>query len=404
MRVRNLRDPIHGNILLEDWAIDLLDTPAVQRLRRIRQLGTAYLVYPGANHTRFEHSLGAYKLAQDATRALRLDESEARPVQAAALLHDVGHGPMSHLFEEALGPEHPHHEEFSRDLVQWSSIADRLKRAGIEPHRVASLIDGQGEYGRIVSGDIDVDRMDYLVRDAHYTGLRVSVDPERLLAVMELREGHFVVREEGLTAAEALLVARFLMYPAVYFHHTCRAGETMLVAAIRAWRAEGARPEDLRLLDDAGLLSALKAGPALARDVAERIEERRLFKRAFEGTHRAAESDAFLEGLLRDPQEARRVERELAAACALDPGYVLIDVPPQPLPGEVEARLLRKDGAIVPLREASTLIRSLLEAQRDHWRFWVFAPKESRERVATEFLRLLEPKSVKGSARIAPSP
>jgi HD superfamily phosphohydrolase len=401
--VQSLRDSIHRNINLDDWALSLIDAREMQRLRRVRQLGTANLVYPGANHTRFEHALGAHKLAQDASRALGLDPDAAKHVQAAALLHDVGHGPFSHLFEEV---QHgPKHEEFSADLIQWSGLNDLLQKASLDPKRVVQLILGKGEHGRIVSGDIDVDRMDYLIRDAHYTGLRVSVDPERLLAVMTLRDGAFLVREEGLTACESLLVARFLMYPSVYFHHTCRAGESMMIAAIRELLANGTDYDALRVMDDVELISSLKAGTRFSRDVAERLDERRLYKRAFEGTHARVQADAALGRLVRDGKERERVQREVADACGLTDGQVLVDVPPTPLAREVEAKVLTKDERVVGLRDASTLVRTLVAAQMDHWKFWVFAPRESLEKVSKEFARIAtSPQKVKQSPSIAANP
>lgn len=401
--MQSLRDSIHRNILLEDWAVGLIDSREMQRLRRVRQLGTAYLVYPGANHTRFEHALGAHKLAQDATRALGIEADAARHVQAAALLHDVGHGPFSHLFEEVQSGRK--HEEFSAELIQWSGLNDLLKRGGLDPRRVADLLLGRGEHGRIVSGDIDVDRMDYLVRDAHYTGLRVSVDPERLLATMALQGKEFLVREEGVTAAESLLVARFLMYPSVYFHHTCRAGESMIIAAVQELIEAGASYDELRIMDDAELVSALKSGSRYSREIAERIDERRLFKRAFEGGHAMVQASPVLSALVRDRRERERIQKEVADAAGLTDGYVIIDVPPAPLAAEVEAKVLAKDGRVLPLREASTLVRTLLSAQLDHWKCWVFAPRESQELVAREFARITNlSQKVKPSASMAANP
>lgn len=393
--MQSLRDSLYRNISLEDWALQLVDGREMQRLRRIRQLGTAYLVYPGANHTRFEHALGAHKLAQDATRALGLPPEDARHVQAAALLHDVGHGPFSHLFEE-VRPGRTH-EEFSVDLVQWSGLNDLLKQSGLDPKRVARLIQGRGEHGRIVSGDLDVDRMDYLVRDAHYTGVRVSVDPERLLSVMALHNDDFLVREEGVTACESLLVARFLMYPSVYYHHTCRSAQTMVVSAIRDLVESGVPYDEVRVMDDAELLSALKSGTRYAREIAQRVDERRLFKRAFEGTHKRVQGDPFLERLVQESKERERIRRELADLAGLDDGSLLIDVPPRPMPREVEAKVLTKDERVVPLREASTLVRTLVAAQMDHWKFWVFAPQESLEIVEREFQKMLG-----GAQRVKP--
>jgi uncharacterized protein len=403
--VQALRDPIHRSIPLEPWAAELIDAREMQRLRRVRQLGTAYLVYPGANHSRFEHALGAHKLAQDASRIFGLGADDARPLQAAALLHDVGHGPMSHLFEEVDPRAATHHEEYGADLVRWSGLADRLRGAGIEPHRVAELVLGHGTHARLVSGDIDVDRMDYLVRDAHYTGLPVSVDPQRILQTLALREGDVVVRQEGVTAVEQLLLTRFLMYPAVYFHHTCRAAEAMIVAGIRRIVADGARLQDLRVLDDAQLLAALEAEGGLARDLALRVNERRLYKRAIEGTRAQLEADPALRAQLESPEGRARLEADLTDDAGLATGQVLLDVPRLPLVREVDARVELKSGRVVPLREASTLVRHLLAAQTDHWRYWVFAPKEAVDRVRDAYARRTEPSAHRADPKnVKPSP
>ncbi len=396
--VQALRDPLHRTIALEDWAVDLIDAREMQRLRRIRQLGTAHLVYPGANHTRFEHSLGACKLAQDVGRVFGLETGEARALQAAALLHDVGHGPMSHLFEEAVAPHH-RHEQYGVDLIRWSGLADRLRSAGVDPKKVAGLIQGQGANAALVTGDIDVDRMDYLVRDAYYTGLRVSVDPERILQTLTFQDGRLLVREEGVTAVEALLLARFLMYPAVYFHHACRAAEAMVVAAVQRVVADGAPVADLRDLDDAGLLRTLDDAAGFAQDVATRIDERRLYKRAYEGTHATVAANPFLQELVSEPRHRRDVEAEIAAEAHVEASHVLVDAPRPPLAREVQAGVLRKEGDVVPLTQLSTLVRNLLNAQMDHWRFWVFAPKDSLSAVHAAFERRLEAKSVKPSPR-----
>lgn len=403
--MQTLRDPLHRHIPLEPWAVGVIDTPQVQRLRRIRQLGTAHLVYPGANHTRFEHGLGAHKLAQDATRSFGLDPDDARTVQAAALLHDVGHGPLSHLFEEAMEAEKVHHEELSVALIRDSTIAERLEEGGIDPHRVADLVAGRGHHARLVAGDIDVDRMDYLLRDAYYTGLRVGVDPERLLDTLALEDGHVVVREEGITAVEALLVARFLMYPMVYFHHTVRASEAMLMSATRRVVADGAATvADLRLLDDAQFFGLLAALGGYTADIAERIQERRLFKRAWEGTFADVEAHPLLSRASTDAGARTRIENELAQGAGLEEGQVLIDAPRLTMAREVEARVLQRDGSLVPLKQRSTLTRNLAEAQRDHWRAWVFAPRERLDEVSAALAQTMEPKRVKHGPGFEPRP
>ncbi|OYV11917.1 MAG: metal dependent phosphohydrolase, partial [Methanosaeta sp. NSM2] len=160
---------MHGYVKLEGIALQLADTPQMQRLRWIKQLGLASLVYPGANHTRFEHSLGAYHLAGLLADHLGLEEVDRMTVCAAALLHDVGHGPLSHATEAALTPYLRKEHESIIDLLKKGDLSRILESYGLQAPDIQAAINGAG-LGQIVSGEIDVDRMDYLIRDAHYTG------------------------------------------------------------------------------------------------------------------------------------------------------------------------------------------------------------------------------------------
>lgn len=380
-----VRDPIHGSIALDDWAVPLVDAPVVQRLRRIHQLGTAHLVYPGAHHRRFEHSLGAHHVAGQLAASMRLESADARTVRAAALLHDVGHGPFSHAFEELLKENGRRHEEMSVDLVRWGPLADLLRQAGIDPVAVADCIAGTGRLAPVVSGTLDADRMDYLLRDAHYTGVRSSVDVERLVGTVEWLDGRVVLQESGLLAAEGLLTTRFLMYPAVYLHRTVRASESMLLAAVRAAIAEGKeRLVDLERETDDGLLHRLRAAGGAAAELVQRLDERRLYKRAHEGG--AGDANATVRKLQSDARACRRAESEIAAAARVPAHHVLVDVPQPPKFREAGLQVHGAAG-LRPLTEASRLVKVLQEARMDHWRFWVFSPKNEREQVAAAAAR-----------------
>lgn len=262
----SVRDPIHGSIVLDDWVVPIIDHAEFQRLRRVGQLGTAHLVYPGAHHSRFEHSLGAYHVAGEIADALGLDELEQKTVRAGALLHDVGHGPFSHAFEELFEAGGERHEDMSVDLVRWGPLGDLLRQGGLDPGEVSELVLGRGDLAKLVSGPIDADRMDYLLRDAHYTGVRSSVDPDRLMRVLTRHDEHGVVlRESGILSAESLLAMRFLMYPAVYLHHTVRASESMLQAAIMAAvDQEAFKLRDVNRETDEGLLARCRAAGGVA--------------------------------------------------------------------------------------------------------------------------------------------
>ncbi|HET7790198.1 MAG TPA: HD domain-containing protein, partial [Gemmatimonadales bacterium] len=181
-----VRDPLWNNIRLEPDALALVDTPGVQRLRYVRQLGHAFLVYPGATHSRFEHALGAYHLARRAVAQLDdvaggVDPAEARTVRLAALLHDIGHYPFSHALEEA---GLPNHERLARRHLAEEPLAGALERLGEKPERLLSLIDGtaRSPLAGLVSGSLDVDKLDYLSRDALMCGVPYGeIDVDRLL-------------------------------------------------------------------------------------------------------------------------------------------------------------------------------------------------------------------------------
>jgi HD superfamily phosphohydrolase len=261
-----LRDPVHGLVSFEskeEHIIErLLATPQVQRLRRIRQLGFTSLAYPGADHTRFSHSLGAAHVMTRFVRRLRdlhhelpadqrLDEDRAREALAAALLHDLGHGPFSHLFESAL-PDAPAHETWTvRLLLDPDSdvhrvLADYDRQL---PARVADLV--QGKHGleylaHAVSGTFDVDRCDYLLRDAHFTGVGYGrFDLDWLLRSLRLGvprdPAHApplaIDGPKGLPAIESFVLARLFMFQQVYFHKASRASEWMLSRVLNRVRS-----------------------------------------------------------------------------------------------------------------------------------------------------------------------
>ena len=385
-----VRDPIHGSIRLDDWALPLIDSPVLQRLRRVQQLGTAHLVYPGAHHKRFEHSLGAHHLAGRLAEGLGLDDDAARTVRAAALLHDVGHGPFSHAFEELVKEEGRRHEETSQDLIRWGPLADLLRQGGLDPVTVSDAVGGKGPHAPVVSGSLDADRMDYLLRDAHYTGVRSNVDVDRLVEVVMRDPQHGIVLDEsGTIAAEALLTMRFLMYPAVYLHHTVRASEGILLAAIRRYVADGhSSLAGLERETDDGLLAKLRSVGGVPAELVGRLDDRRLYKRAREGRPDEA-NQAVVKDMQLRPAARRRIEAEVAEAAGVPAHHVLVDVPKPPKFREAGLHVRSKDGSLKPLAEASQLVRVMQEARMDHWRWWIFAPKQDREAVGAAAERVL---------------
>ncbi len=372
---------MHGYVKLEGIALQLADTPQMQRLRWIKQLGLASLVYPGANHTRFEHSLGAYHLAGLLADHLGLEEVDRMTVCAAALLHDVGHGPLSHATEAALTPYLRKEHESIIDLLKKGDLSRILDGYGLQASDIQAAINGAG-LGQIVSGEIDVDRMDYLIRDAHYTGVAYGViDRLRLLQKMTLHGEKLVVEAGGVQAATSLLISRLLMHPSVYYHHVCRISECMIGAGIRRMIEDGASAAEVKGMDDIQLFNALDRSGGYAAEMASRIKSRRIFKRAvYVG----------LECL--DPSVLRVSEKmlsqEIAHEACVNADCILVDNPALPDTPEGNFPAL-VEGEVRPLREVSPLVSILERAQKATWRFGIYCREEDRENVAQAARRCL---------------
>jgi len=380
-----IKDSVHDHISVEGVSRDLLDTPPVQRLRRVSQLGTAVLVYPSANHTRFEHSLGVYYLADRALSHLGVGGQQAERVRAAALLHDVGHGPCSHNVEGVIARRTGRYHDEVGDLLAEGPVARVLSDHGINPDRIAGLVAGEGKFGQLVSGELDVDRMDYLVRDAHHTGVPYgTIDHERLVRELRYVDGELVLDEGNVQTAESLLLARALMNPTVYQHHVARIAKTMLRRATETLLAETDLDADtLARMDDPALRVALR-DCAATEAYARRLDERALYKRAV-----WAEMDAVPDALLAADHEAvRQYERDVADEANVDPDEVILDVPAEPQMTESSTRVVVND-EVRSLSEQSTLVSALRAAQRDQWRLGVYAPESLSERVGNAAIRAL---------------
>jgi HD superfamily phosphohydrolase len=278
-----IKDPVHGYIEVTPPVLEVLDSPSLQRLRYVRQLGFSYLVYPGSNHTRFEHSLGTMYLSDIMARQLMLTDEERELVTTAALIHDIGHGPFSHavepVMEEISG--RTHHDTVW--LLEDHDLLEILEKYGIDTRETRTILQGSHRLSEILHGDLDVDRMDYLLRDAHYTGVPYgTVDAHRLIRNTTISDGHIAIQEGGINAAESLLIARTLMRPSVYFHHVSRIAEMMFSAAVREHlcRGEASDQAAFMRLDDTGALQSLLHSESDVVRPGRRNLFRRLYKRA----------------------------------------------------------------------------------------------------------------------------
>jgi HD superfamily phosphohydrolase len=384
-----IRDPLWDNIRLDRPALLALDTPPVQRLRYIRQVGHAFLVYPGATHTRFEHALGAYHLTRRALAALeeygelgRVPPEDCLAVRLAALLHDIGHYPFSHALEEA---GFPSHEILGVAKLATGELGARLEEIGGAGFaaRLGELITGESvsPLQGLISGSLDLDKIDYLSRDAHMCGVPYgNVDVDRLLATLTLVEaapGRFEVgvQEKGVSALESLLFAKYQMYRNVYWHHAVRSATCMFKRAVRA--AVGRKNVTVEALAEAtddALMERLISRDANA--LATAIRSRRLYKRALDLPASDVPDDAQA-WIADDPDLLERVEDRLALETGLAPGELLLDFPARSSMLGVDLPLRTRSGAVERLTDAGRaghlgLPRVAAELYRSARRFRAF--------------------------------
>lgn len=281
-RAKRIFDPIHRFIELDAGEVALLEVPALQRMRRLRQLGLAYLAYPSAEHSRFSHALGALATGSRVLDALRLHSpgafgsdaafaADRRLLRTSLLLHDVGHGPFSHASETALGVRH---EARTAEILALPAIAAAIDALDVDRAEVLALITGTSQrrpvLRELVSGpNLDADRMDYLLRDAYFTGVRSGgYDSEQLISSLRVLDvngrAELGVDGRGVVALESFVLARYMMFASVYFHHTTRAFERVLGEVLaRIWSQPRALDDIDEYLawDDFRVLDAIRDDP-----------------------------------------------------------------------------------------------------------------------------------------------
>ena len=231
-------DPVHDFVRVNHNELEIIDTPIFQRLRRIKQLSGAHLIYPGAQHTRFEHSLGVMHIASMACQTL-LEKSiipldQIQNLRFAGLLHDIGHGPFSHLFDEILQKNQKiSHEDIGRNIIQKTEIGDLISKNGFNKKSVADIAFGYSKQqfmNEVISGALSADIMDYLLRDGYFTGAEhAKIDHKRLTYSLDVYKNKLALDKSALVNFETMMISRYQMFKAVYFHKTVRAGEVMLL-------------------------------------------------------------------------------------------------------------------------------------------------------------------------------
>ncbi len=363
-----IRDPIHKDIELSEVELKILDTPQMQRLRRIKQNGLAYIVYPAMNATRFEHSLGVMYLAGKVAQHLNLSKEDTQNLRLAGLLHDTGHLPFSHL----LKIKNFSHEENSARLIKETEIIDILNFYGIEANKIIDLIFGRGVYGKIISSDIDVDKMDYLLRDSYYAGVAYGIiDIDRIIGCLKFYEKKLVIDEGGLEAVEKLLIARNMMHQTVYRHHTKRIAEKMFSRAYD-YAKENLTIEKLSEMDDCNLLNFLEnksneitAKPYI-KEILTCIKNRNLFKRFY-----VAKYEEIGEIFCADVKDdEKKFESKICDVLSIPYDYLLVDLPEIRLK-EYDA-MIASNSEIYKIDEISELAKALKQTEISRLTFCIY--------------------------------
>jgi len=409
-----VRDPIHGDIKITGCLVDLLETPEVQRLHNIKQLGFAHLVFPGAHHTRFEHSLGCSMIASQIADILALKEREKKLLTCAAQLHDIGHGPFSHTLESILiqrfGVDHVDLTEKlilgeynvldgnEKQFISAPSVYEILDKHQVNKKEIVDIIRGKlskkSYLSQLLNSTIDVDQLDYLMRDAYYTGVAYGmIDLQRLLRTMMIYKGNLTMMRKGVSVVENILMARALMYSSVYFHKTVRIPELMLSKALE--EMPDAEPFEFFRMTDAEIMVSLKTMGRFQQEIITRLKYRDLFKQAYA----VSLLDLNRDGLkvikrLGDVSNRRQKEHELEDVFGIPKGHIIIDLP-QPELLRAEPRINNTDiqvmdrNKIKSLDDFTPIAKAIRSRIAPDWALMLITDEKYRKTVAKKVERLL---------------
>ena len=369
-----IKDPVHGYVYITETEKQLIDSYPVQRLHRLRQLAGSEFVYSGANHTRFEHSIGvmhlAGKLAENQNLSQLLSEEEVQMVRMASLLHDVGHGPFSHVFEHLLvkflGKTH---EDMTRWLIQKSELRDIISGVGYDPDAIAKLAVGelqrQGKafLDQFIQSAVDVDKLDFVVRDTYHTGAEYGyVDIFRLIHMLDVLGENLAVDVGALSALESFVLARLESFKSIYFHRVGRAVQIMLASAMEEAKdelglVEFDSPEDYLALNDYTVWTKLKECKK-SRGIMEDLERRKLLKCVYNRTFHVKEK--LVPSIFSVDEVRDQLRNKIASEAGVESQAIVIDVPTVPSvpyhhsdllePMEIPVFQKTRTGEKIPLR------------------------------------------------------
>ncbi len=339
-----IKDPVHGYVYITVDEKEIIDSYPVQRLRRLRQLAGSEYVYPGANHTRFEHSVGVMYLAGRAVKnpniSQHLSEDEAGKVRIAGLLHDVGHGPFSHIFEHLLDKEfNKTHEDMTLWIIKTSELKDVLAKLGYDAEEIGKLAvgrlhkPGKTFLDQIISSSVDVDKLDFVVRDTYHTGAEYGyIDIFRLIQTLNVLDEDLAVDLGALSALESFIIARIESFKSIYFHRVGRAAQIMIAMAMEKANEELGltrfkTPEEYLAMDDYTVWTRLK-NCEKSSEIIRNLERRRMLKCAYERTF--YEKDIMVSNIFSREAYRKQLQADIADKAGVETETVIIDVPTVP--------------------------------------------------------------------------
>jgi HD superfamily phosphohydrolase len=407
-----IKDPVHGYVYITQTEKNIIDTYPMQRLRRIRQLAGSEYVYPGANHTRFEHCLGVMFLAGNTLEnphiSQKVTEEEADMTRISALLHDCGHGPFSHVFEHLLLKDlQKTHEDMTSWIIEKSEVADKLSEIGYTPAEVGKLAVGKAHKAdkafldQIISSAVDVDKMDFILRDTYHTGAEYGfIDVYRLIHTLDILGENLAVELGALSALEAFMIARIESFKSIYFHRVGRAAQIMLATAMDKANNEIGltafkTPEEYLQLDDYTTWSALKKCKA-SQNIIDNLEHRKMLKCAYERTF--YEKDDMASNLFGRETYRTQIRNEIAKEAKVDVETVIIDVPT--VPSVPYHRAVMMDASEIPVFTRSTKGKRDLQKLSDSSKIFetlkgfmniirVYTDKQNRETVEKATVKII---------------
>jgi HD superfamily phosphohydrolase len=417
-----LKDPVHGYVYITEVEKQIIDSFPAQRLRRLRQLAGSEYVYPGANHTRFEHSVGVMHLAglmiENPYLSKYFNEEDYQLIRLAALLHDVGHGPFSHVFEHLLVKFlNKTHEDINVWIVQKSELKDILGKLGFNVNEVAKLSVGwlhesnRVFMDQIIRSAVDADKLDFVIRDTYHTGAQYGyVDVLRLIQTIDVLEQNLAVDLGALSSLESFILARIESFKSIYFHRVGRAVQLMLAMAMEEARDELGlvdfkTAEEYLAYDDYSVWTMLKKSKE-SNKIIENLERRRLLKCAYDKTFYVR--DKTVSSIFSVEEIRNKLRDQIAQEADVDSQLVVIDVPTLPSvpyshsillePMEIPVFTRTRGGNKIPQRLSD--ISSIFDILKGFINILrVYTDEEHREKVGAAAGKLLG--SIPSSAKIS---